>query len=207
MLARQADSRKPWVPEWIARVRFRFSTMIVPGKEEATGARRGQATKRWASHLSSPSASARASKALPSVPQACASEQKTSVAGNRLSRKRNCGSLAKATRQPCDGSLRTPLKWINPSFRRERRCWRRPCRADCRIVARHPFLGVMFAFELNWAKWPFALVLAAERCWRSVGVFIVCHDAMHGSLIPGRGRLNGVICAVPLALYVGFAKW
>jgi hypothetical protein len=31
--ARPADTRKPWNPEWIARVRFRSSTMLIPGME------------------------------------------------------------------------------------------------------------------------------------------------------------------------------
>jgi beta-carotene ketolase (CrtW type) len=63
----------------------------------------------------------------------------------------------------------------------------------------------MFIFELSWTNWPVALALAGVQCWLSVGVFIVCHDAMHGSLIPGRPRLNGAIGAVLLALYAGFA--
>lgn len=63
----------------------------------------------------------------------------------------------------------------------------------------------MFGFELSWANWPFALALAAVQCWLSVGVFIICHDAMHGSLAPGCPRLNGAIGAVLLALYAGFA--
>lgn len=63
----------------------------------------------------------------------------------------------------------------------------------------------MFVFELTWGNWPFALALAALQCWLSVGVFIVCHDAMHGSLVPGRPKANGAIGAVLLALYAGFA--
>jgi beta-carotene ketolase (CrtW type) len=63
----------------------------------------------------------------------------------------------------------------------------------------------MFVFELSWTNWPFALGLAMVQCWLSVGVFIVCHDAMHGSLMPGRPRANSVIGAVLLALYAGFA--
>ena len=63
----------------------------------------------------------------------------------------------------------------------------------------------MFVFELSASNWPFALILALVQCWLSVGVFIVCHDAMHGSLAPGRPKLNGVIGAVLLALYAGFA--
>jgi beta-carotene ketolase (CrtW type) len=63
----------------------------------------------------------------------------------------------------------------------------------------------MFVFEISWSNWPFALMLAAVQCWLSVGVFIVCHDAMHGSLVPGRPKLNGAIGTVLLALYAGFA--
>jgi beta-carotene ketolase (CrtW type) len=62
----------------------------------------------------------------------------------------------------------------------------------------------MFVFELTWSNWPFALMLAAVQCWLSVGVFIVCHDAMHGTLAPGRPKLNAGIGAVLLALYAGF---
>ncbi len=63
----------------------------------------------------------------------------------------------------------------------------------------------MFGFTLTWASLPFALAMAMVQCWLSVGVFIVCHDAMHGSLAPGRPKLNGAIGAVLLALYAGFA--
>lgn len=35
---RPADTRKPWNPEWIARVRFRSSTMLIPGMEGMGGA-------------------------------------------------------------------------------------------------------------------------------------------------------------------------
>ncbi len=31
---RPADAKKPWNPEWIARVRFRSTTMLIPGMEE-----------------------------------------------------------------------------------------------------------------------------------------------------------------------------
>lgn len=63
----------------------------------------------------------------------------------------------------------------------------------------------MFVFELTWSNWPLALALGVVQCWLSVGVFIVCHDAMHGSLAPGRPRLNAAIGMVLLALYAGFA--
>ncbi len=62
----------------------------------------------------------------------------------------------------------------------------------------------MFVFELTWANLPFALVLAVVQCWLSVGVFIVCHDAMHGSLAPSRPKLNTAIGTVLSFLYAGF---
>ena len=64
----------------------------------------------------------------------------------------------------------------------------------------------LFVFELSWASLPTALVLAAVQCWLSVGVFIVCHDAMHGSLVPGHTRINAWVGAVLLFLYAGF-RW
>lgn len=62
----------------------------------------------------------------------------------------------------------------------------------------------MFVFELTWSSLPIALMLAAVQCWLSVGVFIVCHDAMHGSLAPGHKRLTAGIATVLLFLYAGF---
>lgn len=63
----------------------------------------------------------------------------------------------------------------------------------------------MFVFELSWEAWPQVPLMAALQCWLSVGVFIVCHDAMHGSLAPGWKRTNSAIGAVLLFLYAGFA--
>lgn len=63
----------------------------------------------------------------------------------------------------------------------------------------------MFGFELGWSNWPLALGLAGVQCWLSVGVFILCHDAMHGTLVPGWPRLNAAIGAMLLGLYAGFA--
>ncbi len=62
----------------------------------------------------------------------------------------------------------------------------------------------MFVFELTWATLPIAIALAAVQVWLSVGVFIVCHDAMHGSLAPGFTRINSAVGAVLLMLYAGF---
>lgn len=62
----------------------------------------------------------------------------------------------------------------------------------------------MFVFELTAANLPLAIVMALVQMWLSVGVFIVSHDAMHGSLAPGKPGLNSAIGAVLLALYAGF---
>ena len=69
-------------------------------------------------------------------------------------------------------------------------------------LAIHAF--AMFRFELTWQSLPLALVLAALQCWLSVGLFIVSHDAMHGSLVPGAARTNGFIGGALLFLYAGF---
>ena len=65
-------------------------------------------------------------------------------------------------------------------------------------------LYAMFVFDLTWKTLPAALLIGAVQCWLSVGLFIVSHDAMHGSLIPRGGRLNGIIGGALLFLYAGF---
>ena len=65
-------------------------------------------------------------------------------------------------------------------------------------------LFAMFGFELGWATAPAGLAIALAFCWLSVGLFIVSHDAMHGSLAPGRPRLNGAVGAALLFVYAGF---
>lgn len=62
----------------------------------------------------------------------------------------------------------------------------------------------MFSFEFNRTTWPLVPLIFALQCWLSVGMFIVAHDAMHGSLAPGHARLNGAIGAIILFLYAGF---
>lgn len=46
--------------------------------------------------------------------------------------------------------------------------------------------------------------LIGLQCWLYTGVFIVAHDTMHGSLIPGKDRLNAVIGTSILFVYAGF---
>jgi beta-carotene ketolase (CrtW type) len=41
--------------------------------------------------------------------------------------------------------------------------------------------------------------------WLSVGLFIVAHDAMHGSLAPALPKLNAAVGSLALLLYAGFS--
>jgi len=44
----------------------------------------------------------------------------------------------------------------------------------------------------------------ALQTWLSVGLFIVAHDAMHGSLAPGRPRLNRTVGQLCVGAYAAF---
>jgi beta-carotene ketolase (CrtW type) len=50
-----------------------------------------------------------------------------------------------------------------------------------------------------------APLMVALLCWLNVGMFIVAHDCMHGSLAPGQPRLNRNVGRVMLMLYAGFS--
>lgn len=63
----------------------------------------------------------------------------------------------------------------------------------------------MFIFDLSITVWPQVLVIAVVQCWLSVGIFIVCHDAMHGSLAPGWDRVNSLLGGTLIFLYAGFS--
>lgn len=57
--------------------------------------------------------------------------------------------------------------------------------------------------------WTLASILTAPaivlvQCWLNVGLFIVAHDCMHGSLAPGRPTLNRAVGRICLAVYAGF---
>jgi beta-carotene/zeaxanthin 4-ketolase len=54
--------------------------------------------------------------------------------------------------------------------------------------------------------WAAAPLLVLAQAWLGVGLFIVAHDAMHGSLAPGRPRWNAGVGRLATALYnPGFA--
>lgn len=62
----------------------------------------------------------------------------------------------------------------------------------------------VFLFPLSGAGLWGALPLAAFHMWLFVGLFIIAHDAMHASLIPGQARLNRGLGSLCLFLYAGF---
>lgn len=66
-------------------------------------------------------------------------------------------------------------------------------------------IGGVFFFDVGWSSLVFVPILVAVQCWLTVGLFIVAHDAMHGSLAPGWPRLNAAIGAFILTIYAGFA--
>ena len=43
------------------------------------------------------------------------------------------------------------------------------------------------------------------QCWLNVGLFIIAHDCMHGSLAPRWPRVNTLMGTLSLALYAGFS--
>ena len=50
-----------------------------------------------------------------------------------------------------------------------------------------------------------AALLFVLQAWLSVGLFIVAHDCMHGSLAPFRPWLNTLVGSVVLRMYMGFS--
>ena len=70
------------------------------------------------------------------------------------------------------------------------------------FVALH--VWAVFGLELAGRAWLLAPPLVAVLSWLSVGLFIIAHDAMHGSLAPGRPVVNRVFGRLTLLLYAGF---
>lgn len=58
----------------------------------------------------------------------------------------------------------------------------------------------------EWSVWSavVAPLLVVLQTWLSVGLFIIAHDAMHGSLAPGRPGVNTAFGTLALGLYAGF---
>ncbi|MCW3797098.1 fatty acid desaturase [Sphingomonas sp. BN140010] len=74
------------------------------------------------------------------------------------------------------------------------------------IVAAFLALHVYAVFFHPWtsAGLLWAPLLVPVLTWLSVGLFIVAHDAMHGSLAPGRPAVNRFWGRLTLLLYAGF---
>lgn len=66
-------------------------------------------------------------------------------------------------------------------------------------------LGGIFAWRWQGATVPFAVLLVLVQAWLSTGLFIIAHDCMHGSLAPGRPRLNALIGTLCLGAYAGLS--
>ncbi len=92
-------------------------------------------------------------------------------------------------------------------------------RADSRADGRH---GLMLAaaiggawtsvhvggiFFWHWSPGTALLapVVILVQAWLSTGLFIIAHDCMHGSLAPGRPRLNRIVGTFCLAAYAGLS--
>lgn len=71
----------------------------------------------------------------------------------------------------------------------------------CTWLAIH--LGAIFGWTWSPARVALAVPLVLVQAWLSTGLFIIAHDAMHGSLAPGRPRLNDAIGRTALMIYAG----
>lgn len=71
------------------------------------------------------------------------------------------------------------------------------------------WIGLHIGLVFFWPVRPDTLIAAVPlillQTWLSVGLFIVAHDCMHGSLIPYQPRLNRLIGRLCLFLYAGFS--
>lgn len=66
-------------------------------------------------------------------------------------------------------------------------------------------IGGIFLWRWSAETVLLAIVLVLVQTWLSTGLFIMAHDAMHGSLAPARPRLNRAVGTVCLALYAGLS--
>ena len=62
----------------------------------------------------------------------------------------------------------------------------------------------VFFLPLQGRGWLLAPPIVLALTWLSVGLFIVAHDAMHGSLAPARPSVNRLFGRLTLLLYAGF---
>lgn len=66
-------------------------------------------------------------------------------------------------------------------------------------------LGYFALVHVRWnVWWPAAPVVIAVQCWLYVGLFIVAHDAIHGTLAPAMPAVNRAAGRLFVLLYAGF---
>ncbi|MEM6763023.1 MAG: fatty acid desaturase [Pseudomonadota bacterium] len=75
------------------------------------------------------------------------------------------------------------------------------------VIGAWLFLHVMAIYVIDWAALPWfaPIPMIALQTWLFVGLFIVAHDCMHGSLAPGRSWINKLFGRVALTLYAAFS--
>ena len=66
-------------------------------------------------------------------------------------------------------------------------------------------VGCIFFWRWSLATAPLAVAPILLQAWLSTGLFIVAHDCMHGSLAPGRPRVNTAIGTLCLGAYAGLS--
>ena len=74
------------------------------------------------------------------------------------------------------------------------------------IIAAWLVVHIYGVFFWRWtaATAPLAVLLVALETWLGAGMFIVAHDAMHGTLAPGRPRLSQAVGQAAVGMYAGF---
>ena len=119
-------------------------------------------------------------------------------------RGRDAASTAPSSAVVDDESRDAPRRTSGPARARQARIGLTLAAA---IVSGWIAIAVVGLFHLDLAAtpWPLTIALIAMQTWLSVGLFIVAHDAMHGSLAPGHPavqRWTGRLC---LTLYAGLS--
>jgi beta-carotene ketolase (CrtW type) len=66
-------------------------------------------------------------------------------------------------------------------------------------------VGTIFFWRFHVSNLPAAVLLILVQAWLSTGLFIVAHDCMHGSFVPGWHRLNTVVGTLCLTAYAALS--
>jgi len=66
-------------------------------------------------------------------------------------------------------------------------------------------VGGIFFWQWRPGTVPIAAAMVLVQAWLSTGLFIIAHDCMHGSLSPGRSRVNRLVGTAALGAYAGLS--